>query len=274
MTNQRFQTSLMYVSVALSLVAGASCTNPSQGRDGETVRSAAPSEEPASQAVSLKKIPTGKQFSGFLKDYSNLKPNPNLDGDALTFVRSDPNKNVHKYIAFIVDPVQVYLASDADASKLPQKGPGAGASYFHKALVDAVSSAFPIVDQPGPLVLRLRSAIVGVDVGSEIPTADGASDAFRRAVNIGKVCVEMELVDSETGEQIAAMVDRANLGAGAEIGSANFSREEKWAAARDAFDEWGRRVREFLDSAHELSVEDAKRADQSYRPYGEEPVRR
>lgn len=218
----------------------------------------------------------GKEFSGFLKDYSNLKPNPNLDGNALTFARADQQKNLHRYIAMIVDPVQVYVASDADESKFPNKGRGVGARYFHKALVDAVSSAFPLVDEPGPLVLRLRSAIIGVDVGHEVPAADKSAspdDALDRTVNIGKVGVEMELVDSVTGEQIAAMVDRENLGAGADIGSVHFSRHERWAAAREAFDGWAHRVREFLDSAEELSPEDAKRADQSYHPYGEEAAK-
>jgi hypothetical protein len=77
-------------------------------------------------------------------------------------------------------------------------------------------------------------------------------------------------VDSETGEQIAAMVDRENLGTGAEIGAVHFSRDEKYAAAREAFDGWAHRVREFLDSAHELSAEDAKRVDAEYHPYSEE----
>ena len=110
------------------------------------------------------------------------------------------------------------------------------------------------------------------DVGGEVPAADKTAEgdnALDRAVNIGKVGVEMELVDSQTGEQIAAMVDRETLGSGAEIGSVNFSRGEKWAAARDAFDGWAKRVRDFLDSSEELSPEDAKRADQSYRPYGD-----
>ena len=84
----------------------------------------------------------------------------------------------------------------------------------------------------------------------------------------------MELVDSKTGERIAAMVDRTNLGEGAEVGAANFSRVEKFAAAREAFDEWASRVRMFLDSEHELKGEDAKRADSSYRPYGEEVAKR
>jgi hypothetical protein len=217
-------------------------------------------------------MPAGKEFSGFLKDYSNLKPNPSLGGNALTFANADAKKNVHKYIAVIVEPVQVYLASNADESKLPDKARGVAAKYFHNALISAVSSAFPLADQSGPLVLRLRSAIIGVDVGGPIPpgdkSADGA-DGLDNAVNIGKVGVEMELVDSETGEQIAAMVDRENLGADAEIGSIDFSRQQKYAAAREAFDGWAHRVREFLDTAHELSADDAKRADQSYHPYGE-----
>jgi Protein of unknown function (DUF3313) len=262
------------LAITLLFIFSVSCARQSPTENTATSSQPQPSAGQAENgSIVLRKMPAGKEFAGFLKDYSQLKPNPNLDGNAMTFVNADEKKNLHKYVAMIVDPVQVYLASDADESKLPEKGRGVGARYFHKALVDAVSSAFPVVDQPGPLVLRLRSAIIGVDVGGEIPAANkpaNAEDALDRGVNIGKVGVEMELVDSETGEQIAAMVDRENLGSGAEIGSVNFSKQEKYAAAREAFDGWASRVRQFLDSAHELSPEDAKRADQSYRPYGEE----
>jgi|SoiMethySBSTD1v2_1073268.scaffolds.fasta_scaffold58227_6 hypothetical protein len=222
---------------------------------------------------SAKKIPAGKEFSGFLKDYSNLKPNSGIDGNALTYARTDVEKNLHKYIGIVVDPVDVYLASDADDAKLSEEARQATANYYHQALIRAVSSAFPVAEHGGPLVLRLRAAIIGVDVGGEVGAVDKSSDseqAIHHAVNIGKVGVEMELLDSETGEQIAAMVDREPLGAGAEIGSVNFSKQERWAAAREAFDGWAHRVRQFLDSAHTLSEEDAKKVDQSYRPYGGE----
>ncbi|HZS54465.1 MAG TPA: DUF3313 domain-containing protein [Bryobacteraceae bacterium] len=263
---------LFQIAAVLGFVWSASCTRPTQTASSEVASSRTTTNDTDGQQIVIKKMPAGKEFSGFLKDYSKLKPNPNVGENALTFVRADEQKNLHKYIAMIVDPVQVYLASDADESKLPDKARGVAARYFHNALVGAVSSAFPAADQPGPLVLRLRSAIIGVDVDGEIPAADKSADsenALDRAVNIGKVGVEMELVDSETGEQIAAMVDRENLGDGAQIGAVNFSRQEKYAAAREAFDGWARRVREFLDSAQELSSDDAKRADQSYHPYGE-----
>ena len=223
----------------------------------------------------VKQIPAGQEFSGFLKDYAALKPNPNLDGNALTFAASDAKQNLRSYFAIIVDPVEVYVATDADVSKVSEDSRVALTNYFQHALVDAVSDAFPVVNEPSPLTLRLRTALVGVDVGGQVAPGDAPSDArpFQQALNIGKVGVEMELVDSKTGERIAAMVDRTNLGAGAEVGAASFSRVQKFAAAREAFDEWASRVRTFLDSEHELKGKDAELADRSYQPYGsEQPV--
>jgi hypothetical protein len=229
-----------------------------------------PSQTATQTTPGVKKIPANQEFAGFLKDYASLKPNPNLDGNALTYAATDAKQNLRSYFAIIVDPVEVYVATDADASKVSEDSRVALTNYFQHALIDAVSDAFPVVDAPGPLTLRLRAALVGVDVGGQVAAGDAPPDAkpFERALNIGKVGVEMELVDSKTGERIAAMVDKTTLGAGAEVGAANFSRVEKFAAARDAFDEWASRVRTFLDAEHELKGEDAERADRSYRPYG------
>jgi len=205
--------------------------------------------------ASVKKIPAGKEFAGFLSDYSKLKPNPRFEGKALTYAQADAQKSLRRYVAMMVDPVEVYLASDADEAKVEETVRSAVARYFEAALVKAVSDAYPVVSEKGPLVLRLRAAIVGVDSGSA------------KMMNITKVGVEMELLDSETGEQIAAAVDREPLGSGSEVGSAEFTREERFRAAREAFDGWASRLREFLDSEHELSKEDADRADKSYRSY-------
>jgi len=273
MISLRIPIALCPAATALLICLIVSCDRPRHTSISEG--GAAASADADTEKIVLRKFPLDKQFAGFLSDYSSLKPSSELQ-NALTYVKLDEQKNLHKYIGMIVDPVQVYVASNVDESKLPEKGRGVAARYFHRALEKAVSSAFPILDRPGPLVLRLRSAIIGVDVGGAIPAADKSEDpdALDRTINIGKVAVEMELVDSETGEQIAAMVDRENLGAGAEIGSATFSKQQKWAAAYEAFDGWAHRVRNFLDTAHELSGGDAQRADEFYRPYSEEPLSR
>jgi len=229
--------------------------------------------KPATETkFTLKKLPQGQEFSGFLQDYSKLKPNEKLGGDALTYVNPDKMKNLHRYVAMIVDPVEVYVTTNADASLIPDRGGEAVAKYFEHALVSAVSDAFPVVESPGPLVLRLRSAIVGIDLGGQVAPLDQpgmTSKPLARAIVLEKVSVEMELVDSETGERIAAAVDKAALGAGADVGSENFSRVERFNEARRAFDQWAERVREFLDSEHELTGEDAERTQRSYHPFGD-----
>jgi hypothetical protein len=228
------------------------------------------SQQKPQGGVQLKKMAAGAQYAGFLSTYDNLKPNPNFES-TVSFVKQDDVKNVRKYFAMIVDPVEVYVSSNADVSKLPDRGRTALTAYFQNAMTRAVSDAFPLVHEPGPLVLRMRLALVGVDVGAEQQGAEG-DNALKHAIDIGKVGVEMEMVDSVTGEQIVAAVDRHNLGAGATVGTVAFTRDEKAAAAKEAFDGWATRLREFLDSVHELSPEDQKRASESYRPYGDAPA--
>ena len=220
----------------------------------------------------INRVPEGQQNSGFLKDYSNLKANPQLDSDALTYVNADATKNLRRYVAVIVDPVEIYVSTKADEAQIPERARETVAIYFRHALENAVGSAYPVVASPGPLVLRLRAAIVGVDTGGEVaPMDDPALTAkpLPRAIVLDKVAVEMELVDSVTGERVAAMVDNVKLGAGAEVGTENFSRVARFNQATQALDQWALRVRLFLDGEFELSAEDAARADQSYRPYGQ-----
>ena len=80
----------------------------------------------AESKSALKRVEPGKEFSGFLQDYSKLKPNEKMGGDALTFVNPDKMKSLHRYVAIIVDPVQVYVSTAADPSLIPRQWPGGG----------------------------------------------------------------------------------------------------------------------------------------------------
>ena len=66
-----------------------------------------------SSTASVKKIPAGSEFSGYLSNYTNLKPNPKFER-TLSYFTEDPAKNIHRYVAIIVEPVAVYVATDAD----------------------------------------------------------------------------------------------------------------------------------------------------------------
>src|SRR5947209_9570397 len=93
----------------------------------------------------FKQIAAGKDFAGFLTDYSNLKPNLKLDGEALTFAQPDAQKNLRRYVAIIVDPVATYVASDAAQARIDENARASVIEYFRAALVQEVSSAFPVV---------------------------------------------------------------------------------------------------------------------------------
>jgi len=216
-------------------------------------------------------MPAGKQFSGFLRDYARLKPNTNFE-NTLSYVSEDPVKNIHKYVAVMVEPVAIYVATDDASRAMPDRGRTALANYFRQSIAWAVTDAFPVVQEPGPLVLRLRSALIGVDVGDAIPQDQkgAGGETLERTVNIGKVGGEMELGDSVTGEQIAAVVDRQNLGEPAVIGSANFSRDERFEQATRACRVWALRLREFMDSVEELSEGDVARIEENQKPYGQD----
>ena len=51
------------------------------------------------------------KYSGFLKNYSQLKPDPKFDG---AHRWQDPSVNLAGYNKFIVDPVLIHLAPQAD----------------------------------------------------------------------------------------------------------------------------------------------------------------
>jgi hypothetical protein len=75
------------VILATLLAVSAGCTKPTQTQNSQTTT---PTAEPQ---IALKKMPAGKEFSGFLKDYSNLKPNPSVGDNARTFVNTDQQKD-------------------------------------------------------------------------------------------------------------------------------------------------------------------------------------
>src|SRR3954470_15913644 len=84
------------------------------------------------EGAALKKMPANAQFAGFLSTYDNLKPNPRFE-NTQSYVKQDDARNIHKYFAVIIEPVQIYVATNADPGKLPDHGRTALAAYFQNA---------------------------------------------------------------------------------------------------------------------------------------------
>jgi hypothetical protein len=126
------------------------------------------------------------------------------------------------------------------------------AEYYQNALFDAVKGGYEIVDQPGPGVLRVRVAITDLKpskpisntLSSIIPVGMVVAGATKAAsgdnLGTGEAATEIDILDSLTGERLAAAVDRRQGGKSAFRG--------KWEDTKQAFDYWAKRFRHRLDA--------------------------
>jgi hypothetical protein len=195
-------------------------------------------------AGGMKKV----EKAGFLDDYSQLKPGGE-DRAALLYIK--PGLDLKPYDKIMFERVIVMLSPEADYKAIDPALLKELTDHYQKALLDAVKDGYRVVDQPGPGVLRVRVAITDVKpskpvantMSSILPIGWAVAGATKVAtdenVGTGEAATEMEVLDSVTGERLAAAVDRRQGGKMAFRG--------KWTDAKDAFDFWAKRFRERLD---------------------------
>src|SRR5208283_1142433 len=157
--------------------------------------------------------------SGFLKDYSLLKPGK---GDEAKMLYIAPGVNWAKYTKVYIKPVELWKGDDKDSpmGKLDQEDQQLLINYFHTALSNALSKDYTIVDQAGPGVLVVHGALTEAKkcrpvsnlVSSVVPMGMGLSlvkrVVFGTGLGVGECQVEAELLDGQSGFLLAEAVDR------------------------------------------------------------------
>jgi hypothetical protein len=93
-------------------------------------------------------------------------------------------------------------------------------------------SRYPVVTVPGPQALRIRAAITDIDTVNPALNLR-TTVAVLVPLDMGGATIEVEFLDAESGERLAAMVDR-KTGSPLKI----FSGYSRLAHARGAFDQW------------------------------------
>jgi hypothetical protein len=188
------------------------------------------------------------EYSGFLKDYSQLKSGGD-DRAALIYFK--PGVNLKPYTKLMFERVVVLLSPTSKKREIDPTILKELADFYQNALLEAVKDGYEVVDQPAPDVLWVRVAIT--DVVPSNPTANtlssiipvglvvaGATKAVSDAnLGTGEAATEIEVLDSMTKERLAAAVDRRQGGKSAFRG--------KWVDTKKAFKYWAKRFRERLD---------------------------
>ena len=157
--------------------------------------------------------------SGFLKDYSQLKPGKS--GEA-KLIYIDPAVDWAKYTKIEIEPVELWKSDDPESKlgKLDKEDQQILVDYAYTSLSNALSKNFEIVDQAGPGVLVIHAALTEAKkcrpvsnlVSSVVPMGIGLSlvkrVVFGTGIGVGQCQGEMEILDGETGQRLAAAVDR------------------------------------------------------------------
>ena len=150
----------------------------------------------------------------FLSHHSQLRQEK-TDRSLLLFV--NPDVDWTKYNSAILVPVQVWDSRDSEVSQHDQAILG---SYYYSSLKRNFSSNLPIVDQAGPGVLTIRVALTNPVAASPVMRAISNTVADEGIVSsvenlapgsymfVQSACSESEILDSVTGETLAAAVDR------------------------------------------------------------------
>ncbi|WP_207864491.1 MULTISPECIES: DUF3313 domain-containing protein [Pseudomonas] len=105
------------------------------------------------------------EYSGFLKDYSQLKEAKSPSGaEVMRWV--DPKLDINKFTSVYIEPTQLYPKPQPTA-KIPQQTLNGITAYYDQALKREVGKSLPLASGPGPGVIVVRAAITAVNSKTE-----------------------------------------------------------------------------------------------------------
>lgn len=158
------------------------------------------------------------EYSGFLKDYSQLKQEKSPSGaDVMRWV--DPQLNLAKFTNVYVEPSQFYPKPQA-TDKIPQNTLQGITRYYDQALKRELGKSLPIAASPGPGTIIVRPAITAVTskteglkpyevipialVAAAVSTASGIRDQETT------IATEAAFLDADTNKVIAQVVRKGS----------------------------------------------------------------
>lgn len=190
--------------------------------------------------------------SGFLTDYSQLQEG---EGDEALIFYIDKTAAWSQYDKMIIEPVRLVASEDSEMAENSKEELQAIADYFYAALRTNLSKKYTVVSSPGPGTLQLRvaltdatgSSVVLDTLSSIIPVGMAvnvlAKVATGNNLSVGSATGEIELLDSVSGNRLAAAVD----GRSGTKYSGKFDKWSSWQDTKDACDYWAERIELRLD---------------------------
>jgi hypothetical protein len=195
----------------------------------------------------------GATQSGFLGDYSRLRPVP---GQKKAMRYMAPGFKLGAYKKVMVEPVRVALAHDSNAYVFEPLEMHKLSGALKEAVETELRGVVMVVDRAGPGVLVVRAALTDVTTANVAkgtaskltPVGLGLNlvklSSGNGTVGVGSATIEAELIDGGTQRRVAAFMDK-------QIGRRPDGRDldKRWENAEGAFQYWAKRFRQRLIEA-------------------------
>ena len=179
-----------------------------------------------------------------------------VKGIDLAYAR--PGASLAGYNKLIIDPVEVAFRKDWDPTRTGSRAKldakeresirSGVATIVQEEFAKEIGKGgtYQVVTEAGPDVLRLRASIADLYVNAPDTMSPGRSRTY--TVSAGEMTLVAELVDSESGQVIARVVDRReSQGTGMmTLTNSVVNRQEAGIIASS----WARILRKRLDAAH------------------------
>lgn len=179
------------------------------------------------------------RYSGFLGDYSGLRTDPN--DKSLEWYEADDFSWLD-YHAVMIDPLVVSFSTTTKRQEIKTKRIHALESRLRQAVEKALGPEHPVVTEPAEGVLRIRVAIT--DIRPANPTLNVVTSLVVPVrFDSGGASIEVEFLNAETGERVAAAVDRK---AGSKLKV--WQGFKRWGDTRAAFRTWGKELKNALET--------------------------
>jgi len=175
--------------------------------------------------------------SGFLSDYSNLEE---IDENQLLY----DSGNMGNYSKFIIEPIAMLYRQPEEKRIFDDEELEDLQAHFRTAIIEALTEddGFQVVELAGPGTARIHLGITAVD--DTIGALNISIYTKITGAGLGGAAFEGEVVDSITGEQIAAV---SRWGSGSRVLRAGFTHT---GDAKILMNRWAKHFRERVDEAH------------------------
>ena len=189
-----------------------------------------------------------KDFSGFLGDYSRLRRGE--QGEA-NFIYIDRGAGWGAYTKIYIRPVELWKSDGPDSAlgNLSPQNQQMLVDFFHTALASSLGKNFQLVNYAGPDVLVVHAAVTDaqksrpvLNLASQTVSANLLLNFEKQTITgtgiaVGRVMVEAEFLDGQSGQRLAAVVD-----ARAGTKALRIQSGSTWGDVMLAFDWWARKL--------------------------------